>query len=233
METLKALGAFFFMPQVMMAMAVFGTIFLSWWVFGLGALILGLSLAFPIKNEETREKITMVGRVVCGLGIVLYGYFFFFFGQQVMDGNLAQIRLGVAMGFSLESKAYYSGGNTSLHVAAYYGRLKVCQYLLANGADLKALNSSQVTPLYMAVQGGNQKVVEYLLDQGADIKAKNVEGSPIHCAAHLGNLDMLKFLISRGADFNEKNRYNESVLWYAERYNHPEMATYLRGLGAK
>jgi len=67
-------------------------------------------------------------------------------------------------------------GNTALHRAALNGRLEASQMLLAEGADVDALNhSKRNTPLHMSIINGHWDVSQLLIDAGADVNSTNVD----------------------------------------------------------
>lgn len=93
-------------------------------------------------------------------------------------------------------------GETLLHAAASHGSLKHCEYLVAHGCDVNAVNYSDGdTPLHVARY--EEDVYRFLLDQGADIHAVNFMGeTPLHKALIFDRKDKSDLLIARGADLN-------------------------------
>jgi hypothetical protein len=77
--------------------------------------------------------------------------------------------------------------------------------LIANGADIHAIDSNGSTPLHIAALNGNIKVARILLNSGAEIDPVNVYGhTPLISVCsydlHQGNLkEMVDLLISAGA----------------------------------
>jgi len=90
---------------------------------------------------------------------------------------------------------------TVLHEAAYKGHLLVADYLLANGADIHALDSSKATPLYHAAGNGHKKMVELLLAKGAQPSPAD-SGQPLQAAVERGFKGVVEVLLAHKADVN-------------------------------
>lgn len=59
--------------------------------------------------------------------------------------------------------------NTSLHTAAYYGRLHTCEKLLATSHGMRAMNCPDAVgrlPLHVAVEHGHIEIVKMFIDRG-------------------------------------------------------------------
>ncbi len=67
-------------------------------------------------------------------------------------------------------------GWTALHFAASSGQLEVAQLLIEHSAYIDALSPNGTTPLMMAARHKDQAVTDYLLEQGADPTPKNGAG---------------------------------------------------------
>ncbi|KAM0421202.1 hypothetical protein ACHAPT_010922 [Fusarium lateritium] len=104
-------------------------------------------------------------------------------------------------------------GGTALHVLASadsYWQLEGLRYLLANGADVNALDVMGQSPIHIAASGvryqgetahgfWRSSAVSILLDHGADPNLVDKRGlSPLHKAS--GAPDALRELLRRGAD---------------------------------
>ena len=121
-------------------------------------------------------------------------------------GNVEDVR------YFIEEKkvavTQYSNGRTALHLAAWKNpRLDVLNLLIAQGANVNALNHANQTPLHLAAAGNpNPDILKYLIIQGADIHAKADDGStPLHLASERNpNAAVLKLLIDQGVDVNAK-----------------------------
>jgi ankyrin repeat protein len=60
-----------------------------------------------------------------------------------------------------------SAGNSAVHFAAGYGRVKVLEHLLARGAAVSKVNKMGLTPLAAAQQNKHQQIVALLQRHGA------------------------------------------------------------------
>ena len=81
------------------------------------------------------------------------------------------------------------------------GNLEVVTYLLENGADLEAIDSSSGSQaLHGSVFENQIEIVKYLISKKANINFYNRNGlMPIHLAAGCHNLDLVKVLLENGA----------------------------------
>lgn len=74
-------------------------------------------------------------------------------------------------------------GETPLHFAIIYNRLKLIYELVKRGADVNAQSSNGETPLHFAAALGQAHSVEFLLRQSADVNGFTTSGStPLHYA---------------------------------------------------
>lgn len=82
--------------------------------------------------------------------------------------------------------------NTVLHTACSEGDLKKIQLLIAEGANVNAVNKSLQTPLHYACQRNNVEVVKYLLKSGANIGCEDkYNRTPYDIACMHKNHDIL------------------------------------------
>ena len=96
---------------------------------------------------------------------------------------------------------------TSLMIAARYGKTKIVKLLLERGADVNATNKDGENALAHA---RTEEIGKLLLDKGA-----NVSGTALVTASIYGNMVMLKLLLERGVDVNAKNKDGENALAHA------------------
>ncbi len=98
--------------------------------------------------------------------------------------------------------------NAGLWWAAEYGRNNVVDFLLDNGADLRAGENTGLPALHWSIVGGQLETVKLLLQRGASLEAKNQYRGTALGAAHwcVSNSDpnidyapIVKLLIDAGA----------------------------------
>ena len=65
---------------------------------------------------------------------------------------------------------------TALHNAAAHGNEEIAAYLIAQGAEVNALDNEGETPLFLAAMHGQIELVRLLLANGADKEVQNNEG---------------------------------------------------------
>jgi len=130
----------------------------------------------------------------------------------------------------------YSGdGWTPLHLAAFFGHLKIAELLLGGGADVSARsrNANGNTPLHAALAGNHKLVAGLLIGQGADLNAADAGGwRPLHIASANNNIETMKTLIAQGADVNAPNGEGKTAYSIAQEKNQREAAALLRRYGA-
>jgi ankyrin repeat protein len=132
-------------------------------------------------------------------------------------------RLLVERGAAIAATDSY--GNTALHSAAQWGRIKTMDLLLGRGADIGAQNSVGYTPLHSAIQGLALEAVKFLVVKGAPINSQASRyGTPLIGAIVANSRALLK----AGAKTNVRNKRDETPLALAERLEHAEVVTLLK-----
>lgn len=119
------------------------------------------------------------------------------------------VAIGIAVLFILAmhcAPAFASGEEAPLHKAVLAGDIGRAGSLLANGADVNALDLHGMAPLhYAAGMCDRGDIVKLLLDNGADIQKKSgASFTPILFAAQKDCADIVMLLINSGADVKIK-----------------------------
>jgi ankyrin repeat protein len=97
-------------------------------------------------------------------------------GQTALMVAAYQGRLELCEALLARGAEVSHSGWTALHFAASSGQLAVAQLLIEHSAYVDALSPNDTTPLMMAARHKDQPVVDYLLEQGADPTPKNGAG---------------------------------------------------------
>jgi len=106
------------------------------------------------------------------------------FAQATMDGNLRRMRWLHFAGAKIDAR---SNLGNPLFLAASEGKLDVVRYLLDEGANPNARESSDSTPLAEAAYYGQVDVIKELLLRGADINAIGEQGTALDMALNRKN----------------------------------------------
>ena len=99
---------------------------------------------------------------------------------------------------------------------------------------LKATEWDDATLLHDAVGHNCRDLTEYLLDQGADPNAAKTDGvRPLHLAAQRGVLPIVALLLAHGAHINARDSKGWTPLDRSVKWNHTDVAKYLRQHGGQ
>lgn len=152
-------------------------------------------------------------------------------------GDVSAIKFLLAHGESLQSlEEYYD-----LHVAAFHGHSRLCQFLIEQGADVNEPRpETGESPLHAALCTANRHahdaVVKVLLGHGAnpncatnpsvatdhfmrDCRTKGE--TPLHRAAAFGTEITIQMLLDAGARLDAKDMNADSALSWASWYARP------------
>ncbi|KAL4239818.1 hypothetical protein ACF0H5_000620 [Mactra antiquata] len=90
-----------------------------------------------------------------------------------------------------------NAGNTPIHIAAKYNRLRSLVILLDFKADPNIAGPYEMYPLHLAAKYNSIDVAKYLLKHGADIMCRDCKKkTPLHHAARKGHLAMVEMLLN-------------------------------------
>lgn len=117
----------------------------------------------------------------------------------------------------IKAKAF--DDSTPLHCAADHDQEVMVSFLLAQGADISAINNTGQTPIHSAAAAGSVGSTQLMLDRRPDLlEAKNRQDeTPLLCAAQSRKVDLVNILISRGADQEAVNAEGYSFLHLASK----------------
>lgn len=119
--------------------------------------------------------------------------------------------------------AFFSSGNSALHLACYQGFTEVAKSLILGGADVDLVNEKGASPLCLAVNQDNPDTVRFMLSRGANPDT----GSPLADCISIGrgrlHSEIAIALVQHGADLHTTNEDGENVLHYAARHEHLEL----------
>lgn len=127
--------------------------------------------------------------------------------DAVKRGNLEDIKKMVAAGQNIEAKDTASLGQTALGWAAFIGYMDIVEYLVEQGADIRATDKADVyNTLKSAVLGNNVEVVKYLynlLKDESDWDVVESDGETLFMVAAVdGRLETVKFILQFNPDLN-------------------------------
>ncbi|KAG3119772.1 hypothetical protein PI124_g2069 [Phytophthora idaei] len=97
-------------------------------------------------------------------------------------------------------------GCGALNHAALLGSVKICELLLASGANINGAAHDGSTPLHKAAQGGRTNIVQLFLCEGADPYALNKKGENAYTiASHRNHVQVAMLLYPYAAPQGEKH----------------------------
>ncbi len=150
--------------------------------------------------------------------------------EAIKQGDLQEvIRL---IGDDKERLSMMTAFGTWLHVAADYGKIDICQWLVANGINLNAYGGiAGGGALQGAASEGHLDVVRYLLECGADLDISEPERNPLFGAIHGRHPEIAKMLIDHGIDTQVRYPRGEgktrNALEYAREWGCEEIVALL------
>jgi ankyrin repeat protein len=102
---------------------------------------------------------------------------------------------------------------TALHYAIEHNRIGIVALLLANGANVNAIDKKADTPLHYAANAGHKDILAILLDQTFLVNMQNKNGdTPLHLACKGSHYEIIEPLLARFADSTIENVHEQTPL---------------------
>ncbi len=130
--------------------------------------------------------------------------------------------------------------STPLHLASYWGGVKVAQLLLDHGVNINVRDKMGRTPLHGSLFEMMDSLddcyvdaVRFLLDHGADVDAlDNNHLTPLHVISWYGNVKATRLLLEHGADVDALDNDHSTPLHMASQHGKVKAARLLLERGA-
>ena len=147
-------------------------------------------------------------------------------------GSYELLSYFAAMGNAFDLKT--DSGWNCLHIAAFYGHVNLCKYLIDQHEILVNLaDNDGWRALHISAKNGNYELLTYFNAMGTDIDLKTNDGSNcLHIAALHGHLNLCKKLIE-DHNFDGKITDNDgwSALHCSSRNGSRDLVTYFAEMG--
>ncbi|XP_065826100.1 uncharacterized protein [Oscarella lobularis] len=137
------------------------------------------------------------------------------------EGHLLMAKLLVSKNCSVKIQS--KRGSTTLHVASFYGRTAVTQYLIDHcGVNVDDQDNNGWTSLMMACEKGHLDTVQLLISKQCDTNIRTKNGwTALHAASSNGKTAVTEYLIDHcGVNVNEQNNNGWTSLMKACKKGH-------------
>lgn len=119
-------------------------------------------------------------------------------------------------------------GDTPFLVAFKATHYKLCELLMASGANVDAKNNRDESLVLYTASYGHLELTKLLIAHGADVNAKSKhEYTPLLLAAGIGNTEICQLLLKRGASPIACDAEGRTPLILAAMNNHEELCALL------
>lgn len=161
--------------------------------------------------------------ISCGQGYPLLHH-------AVLTGSLETVELLVKRGANVNNASIR---RSPLHTAAQKGDEKIAIFLLANGANINAIDNEGVTPLNEAISYKHGGLAKIFIEKKADVNAARRDGAtPLHAAAQLNLPDIAVLLIAQHAVIDPRSETGITPLMLAAGNKNHDTAQLLIEKGA-
>ncbi len=166
--------------------------------------------------------------------------------RAALSGDADMVKLLLDRGAN--AKRADKSGNTALTNATTFPDSQRIQMLLEAGSDPNALNTfagmvkkgpialTHMSALMTAVPFSDQKTITLLLKAGARVNEKDIRGMTplmLSIATDHAQPNTVRQLIAAGADVQAEDKYGDSVLDWARKFDNPQILSMLLAAGAK
>jgi ankyrin repeat protein len=144
----------------------------------------------------------------------------------IQKGNLEQVQKIITNNPSIiNTPDEISNGRTPLHIAALYGQIKIMLELLQHGAKIDAGDTHQETPLHLATMQGQTSAIYVLIEALRSQIKQTLQASQEEQLSD----EELTMKIERMVQkiVNAKDKYHDTPLYYAIKFNQPAAAIML------
>ncbi|XP_077297006.1 uncharacterized protein LOC143918811 [Arctopsyche grandis] len=147
------------------------------------------------------------------------------FGQSALHLAAAKFHLQIIT-FLLQNGAEVNMVDGKSRPPLYHlsrrGKMDAVKLLLQNGADSRKLDGAGHSLLHLAILHLRYRAVDYIIRgvDNIDVNAQTIDGkTPLHLAAKCGRATIVCLLIHQGADTSATDKYGNSPLDYAMKFN--------------
>lgn len=139
------------------------------------------------------------------------------------EGNYETVKL--LLDNNANINLYLKGGENAFIEACSAQQEKVALLLLDRGIDVNTIkNEIGLNGLIVASNFGTLELVKKTLERTDDINHQNIYGETALMRATMqGHKDVVEYLIEKGAKKDIKDSYKNDALFYAKKFNHPEI----------
>ena len=220
-----SIGALFFLCSAIIVGVSGANKLHSWWIIPLGFIFTRLLARLYLFLEFNIPIISRLIKFVASI-----------FANIVRIGiSPEKIRRAQQIDAADVVDRLFGSKNKQLIEAVKRNEFQVVESLLADGADVNAIDNKGRKALGWAAYKGHTEIVKLLLENGADVNAETNEGTTaLMLAAEKSHLEIAKLLLARNADINAKTIDNgqTALMTAAAESGHAAVIEFLLENGA-
>lgn len=155
--------------------------------------------------------------------------------NEIIFSGLSEVEKAIDAGKNVNER---DSSGTALENAARNDQIMSVNYLIEEGADVKATDSNGYTPLHIAAHASHSQIIKTLLSAGADVNAlSNGNETPLFMYAQEyvkreNEEDILEILLEANANLDIPSRHGFTPLHVAISYGNFDIAIKLISKGA-